>query len=82
MADPTMDIYQGFTKIYSNDNWKTQTSPGAASANEIKTTGLAPSNDKEPAILATFDPGTYTAVIRGSRNTTGVALVEAYIVNP
>ncbi len=82
MADPTMDIYQGFTKIYSNDNWKTQTSSGVGSANEIKATGLAPSNDKEPAILATLDPGTYTAIIRGSRNTTGVALVEAYIVNP
>lgn len=82
MADPTMDIYRGFTKIYSNDDWKTQTSPGVASANEIKATGLAPSNDKEPAILASFDPGTYTAIIRGSRNTTGVALAEAYIVNP
>ncbi len=82
MADPTMDIYRGFDKVYTDDNWKSQTSSGVGSANDIKATGLAPTNDKEPAILATFDPGSYTAVIRGKNNTTGVVLVEAYQLSP
>ena len=32
------------------------------------------------AIVATFNPGSYTAIVRGTNNTTGVALVEAYIL--
>jgi len=33
---------------------------------------------QESAILATLDPGSYTAVVRGKNNTTGIALVEVY----
>lgn len=72
LADPTIDFYRGSQLILSNDNWKT-TDEAAISA-----TGLAPSNDQEAAILVTLDPGSYTAVIRGKGNTTGVALVEVY----
>lgn len=78
LQDPTMDIYRGVEKIYSNDNWGNQTAPGLGTAAEIKATGLAPSNANEPAILASLDPGSYTAVIRGRNNTTGLALVEVY----
>jgi hypothetical protein len=81
LADPTMDVYRGLEKIFSNDNWRTQTSSGTGTVAEIRGTGFAPSNDKECAILATLDPGSYTAVIRGRSNTTGVALVEVYRVN-
>jgi len=56
----------------TNDNWKdTQQA-------EIETTGLAPSMDSESAILATLNPGAYTAIVRGVGGGTGVALVEAY----
>ncbi len=41
-------------------------------------TGLQPTQDKESAIVATLDPGLYTAIVRGVNNTTGVALVEVY----
>jgi hypothetical protein len=33
-------------------------------------------------IEATLDPGAYTAIVRGKNNTTGVALVEVYDLNP
>lgn len=78
LPDPTIDVYRGLQKIASNDNWGTQASTGVGTAAEIKATGLAPSNNNEPAVLATLTPGSYTAVIRGRNNSTGVALVEVY----
>src|SRR5262249_713325 len=42
----------------------------------------APSQASESAIIATLQPGNYTAVVRGKNNTIGVALVEVYSVNP
>jgi hypothetical protein len=32
----------------------------------------------ESAILHTYTPGNYTAIVRGKKNTTGIGLVEAY----
>lgn len=58
--------------VISNDNWReTQES-------EIAATQIQPSDDQEPAILATLVPGGYTAVVRGANDTIGVAVVEAY----
>ena len=45
---------------------------------DIEATGLAPTNDLESAIIATLDPGLYTAVVNGKDGGTGVGLVEAY----
>jgi hypothetical protein len=58
--------------IMSNDNWKT---PQQA---VINATGKAPPNDLESAIRHTFTPGSYTAIVHGKNNTTGIGLVEAY----
>ena len=58
--------------ISTNDNWR------STQQNEIVATGIAPTNDSESAILLTLDPGSYTAIVRGQNNTTGVALVEVY----
>ena len=75
LQDPTLDLHDGNGAIIaSNDNWKdTQQS-------EIQATGLAPSDDRESAILATLVQGNYTAIVRGKNNTTGVGLVEVYKV--
>ena len=72
LADPTIDFYQGSQLILSNDNWKSDNQAA------IEATGIPATNDKEAAILVTLDPGSYTAVIRGKNNTTGVALVDVY----
>lgn len=72
LLDPTLDLYRGSSKILSNDNWK------STQQTEIQATGLAPTNDKEAALVLYLDPGSYTAVIRGKNNTTGVALAEVY----
>jgi hypothetical protein len=44
----------------------------------IVDTGLAPANDSESAIVATLQPGNYTAIMNGKGDTTGVGLIEVY----
>jgi len=39
---------------------------------------LAPSDDREAAILATLAPGSYTAILRGAGEGTGLGIVEVY----
>ncbi len=56
----------------TNDNWRS--SQQAA----ITASGFAPADDRESAIIATLQPGNYTAIVTGVGATTGVALVEAY----
>ncbi len=75
LADPTLEL-NGNGLVVTNDNWKdTQES-------EIEATGLAPTNDLESAIVATLDPGAYTAIVRGVNDGTGVGLVETYDLDP
>ena len=76
LGDPVMELHGsgGFATII-NDNWKdTQEA-------EIQATGIPPANDSESAIVAMLDPGTYTAIVRGKNNTSGVALIEVYDLN-
>jgi hypothetical protein len=55
-----------------NDNWfDTQ-------QEEKRATGLQPVFSSESAILRTLAPGSYTAVVRGKNNTTGIGVVEVY----
>ena len=73
LQDPTLELHDALgVSINSNDNWKdTQQS-------EITAIGIPPSNDKESAIVQTLPPGSYTAIVRGKNDTTGVGLVEVY----
>jgi hypothetical protein len=76
LQDPSLELYDSTgTIILSNNDW--QETQAAA----IQATGLAPSDPRESAILATLAPGSYTAVMRGVNNTDGVALVEAYDID-
>jgi hypothetical protein len=78
LADPTLELYQGNTLLFSNDNWRESTQ-----VTEIENSGLAPSNDAESAIIWTLAPGeNYTAVMRGNNGLTGVGVVEAYDLDP
>jgi hypothetical protein len=75
LQDPTLELHDGNGAIIaSNDNWKdTQQSA-------IQATGLAPSDDRESAILTILTKGSYTAILRGKNGATGIALIEAYKV--
>jgi len=76
LGDPVLELYDGNgVLIAANNNWRdTQQA-------EIIATGLPPSNNLESAILRDLAPGPYTAIVRGTNNTTGVALVEVYNLN-
>jgi hypothetical protein len=73
LQDPTLELHDGNGAIIaSNDNWKdTQQA-------DIQFTGIPPLNELESAIVQTLVPGSYTAIVRGKDNTTGVGLVEVY----
>jgi hypothetical protein len=74
MANPTLEMYNSAGQlIAANDNW-TQ-SPQQA---EIVATTVPPSHSLESAVVVTLPPGSYTAIVRGVNNTTGVGLVEVF----
>ncbi len=73
LQDPVLELHDSTgALIFSNDNWRETQETAIAAA------GLQPNDDRESAILATLDPGTYTAILQGKNNTTGAGLVEAY----
>ncbi len=75
LANPVLQIFQGGTKIAENDDWK------STQQADIQATGLAPTDDKEAAILIDLAPGSYTMIVRSKDTTTGIGLVEAYEAN-
>lgn len=78
LIDPTLELLDdGGGQIDFNDNWKD--SPQRA---EIESSTIAPVDDREAAIVRTLAPGSYTAIVRGIGDTTGIALVEAYDGDP
>jgi uncharacterized protein (DUF1800 family) len=73
LLDPNMELRDANgALIKANDNWRTDQQA------EIAASSIAPVDDLEPAIIWTLAPGNYTSIVRGTNNTTGVALVEMY----
>src|SRR5205809_7868898 len=78
LNDPVLERRDGNgTLIRSNDNWRSDQEA------EILATGIPPTNDLEAAIVATLpaNDSVYTAVVRGTDGTTGIAVVEIYGLN-
>lgn len=73
LENPTLELRNsnGVVLMF-NDDWKD------SQRSAIQNSGLAPTDDRESAILRTLDPGAYTAILRGKDNSTGIAVVEAY----
>jgi hypothetical protein len=75
LEDPVLELHgpDAFVTI-TNDNWRDD----PAQEPLIIATGIAPANDLESAIEARLFPGTYTALISGKNNASGVGLIEVY----
>ena len=77
-----MELHKGTgALIGKNDNWRTTQLGGVITADqsiEIAASSIAPVSEAESAIIATLDPGAYTAIVGGANNSTGIALVEIY----
>ena len=77
LVDPTLELYNGDgSLIFQNDNWRSD------QEQQILDSALAPSDDRESAIIATLTPGPYSAIVRGAGNSTGIALFEIYKLTP
>ncbi len=86
LADPTLELHDGSgALIGQNNNWQTTqdgTAIGEQQVAEIQATGIPPGSSAESAIVATLEPGAYTAVVAGANDTTGIGLVEVYDLGP
>jgi hypothetical protein len=77
LSNPTLELFQGSTLLFSNDDWGSSSQQA-----EIAASGFAPTNAAESAIIWTLSPGeNYTAIVRGASGGTGVGIVEAYDLN-
>ena len=75
LQDPTLELHDGNGALMaSNDNWRSDQEA------EIIATTIPPSNDLESANVRDLAPGLYTTIVSGQDNTTGVAVVEAYVL--
>jgi DNA-binding beta-propeller fold protein YncE len=74
LADPIIEVHGSSGELLAtNDNWKE-----ATTKQEIINSGLAPTNDLESALWGIINPGSYTVVVRGKNNGTGIGLFEVY----
>src|SRR5205814_5380885 len=82
LADPTLELHDATgALIASNDNWRTTIIGGIITSDQrgdIRNSGYAPGDGRKSAIIADLAPGSYTAIVRGVNDTTGVGLVEVY----
>lgn len=76
LANPLLELRDSHgSLIFQNDDWR------STQAKALLAAGVAPGDDRESAIIATLPPGIYTAIVRGSGGTSGVALVEVYALD-
>ena len=76
LADPTLELRDSTgTLLDANDNWIDSPNKQA-----IIDSTIAPTNDLESAIIATLPANSvsYTAILRGVNDGTGIGVVEAY----
>lgn len=77
MADPKLELYAaGGVKVDENDNWESATLPLQNSVGAFP----FPANSKDAVLVATLNPGSYTAQVIPGGDAAGVALVEVYVI--
>jgi hypothetical protein len=73
LSDPVLELHnQDGSLIYQNDDWRGE------QAQQIIDSTIPPTDEHESAIIATLQPGAYTAIVHDAGTATGVALVEVY----
>jgi hypothetical protein len=76
LDDPVLELHaSNGALILQNDDWRD------TQETQIQNSGLAPSVDREAAIIASLQPGAYTGILTGKNQTTGVGLLEFYDLN-
>jgi hypothetical protein len=76
LSDPALELFDSNgTALAANNNWRSDQEA------EINATTIPPPDELESAIVATLPPAAYTAVVRGTDEATGVAIVEVYALD-
>jgi hypothetical protein len=79
-----LQIYSGTAVIASNTGWSsTNANAAAVSAADSASGAFAfPTGSADSALVGSFAPGNYTAMVSGVGSDTGLALVELYDLDP
>jgi len=73
MDDPKLELRANDGHlIAANDSWR------STQEQEIQQSGLAPTDNREAALIASLPAGQYTAIISGANNSTGIGIVEVF----
>lgn len=76
LGNPMIALHDGKgRRLVENDDFAS-----GFSAGDLASTGFAPSDGNEAALLLVLPPGVYSTVVSGSGGSTGVALTEVYEV--
>jgi glucose/arabinose dehydrogenase len=74
LPNPLLELHDKSQAIIkSNDDW--QNGPDKQALIDA---GIAPNNDLEAALIASLQPGNYTAVLRDANGANGIGLVELF----
>jgi uncharacterized delta-60 repeat protein len=74
LADPIIEVHGPSGELLAtNDNWRDD-----PNKQHVIDSGLAPGNDSESALWGIINPGSYTVILRGKNDTTGIGVFEAY----
>ncbi len=76
LMDPRLALYRDGTKLFENDNWSSAPDVVATTAG-VGAFPLA-TGSADAVLLATLDPGAYSAQVSGPVGVAGNALVEVY----
>ena len=71
--DPTLELRNASSQLQYNDDWV-----DGSNAQTVASYGLDPTGSREAAVIATLQPGSYTVIVRGWEDVTGIGLVELY----
>ena len=73
LPDPVLELHgPGNFQTVINDDWRD------TQEDQIKQSGIPPTDNRESAIDITLPPGNYTGVIRGKNEQTGIGVIEVY----
>lgn len=76
LPDPVLELRNSDgVAVAANDNWM-----NSPQATQIQAVGLNPSDQREAAMMLNLGPGAYTAILRGTNNSRGLAVIEVYAV--
>jgi hypothetical protein len=82
LPDPTLELHNGAgALIASNDDWQHTIIGGIIQSDQVRdieSSGHAPTDPRESAIIADLHPGNYTGIVRDKNIIIGIAPVEVY----